>query len=66
MAFLVTVEQLIESASPAQKKVKNQEKRPFRPSVVAKYKACLSDLQDKARQEVPIADERTLNIRFDS
>lgn len=66
MVAIVTLSQLVGSASLAQKKVRRRNRCAFQPSVVAKYKARLAELQEQARQKVPLADENTLNIRFDS
>jgi hypothetical protein len=66
LASVIIVEQLIESVSPTRKRARQQDKPAYPPSIVEKYKARLTHLQEQARRSVPLADEKTLNIRFDS
>jgi hypothetical protein len=66
MASVIIVEQLIGAVSPAPKKARKRGKRAFPPSTVERYKARLTHLQEQARRNVPLADEKTLNIRFNS
>lgn len=66
MASVIRVERLIELVSPVQKEARKQDKPAFPPSIVERYQARLAHLQERARRSVPLADEKTLNIRFDS